>query len=187
MIAIYLRQMKEVYTSAWFPENSLQGSRWDRLADSSRLWVYVADRLLSQEECDQAAEVLEAFTSEWAAHGSDLTASWKLQGARVVVIGLDETQAGASGCSIDASVHCMQRLGQMGEPLVDYLRRDQVLYRSAGKDAWEHTNLSNFWMSRKAGLVNDQTDVVNALCANKGEWETACYHPFHASWHNAMW
>ena len=109
------------------------------------------------------------------------------QRGAVVVIGLDETQAGASGCSIDASVHCMQRLGQMGEPLVDYLRRDQVLYRSAGKDAWEHANLSNFWMSRKAGLVNDQTDVVNALCANKGEWETACYHPFHASWHNAMW
>lgn len=158
-----------------------------KLPDSSRLWVYVADRILSASENERIAENLERFTEAWVAHGVDLTASWKLQGSRVLVIALDEGQAGASGCSIDASVQFMKRLGEKERPEIDWMRRDQVVYRNAGSPVWEESALSAFWMARKAGLVLDDTLVVNTLCSNKGEWQSQSMPSFQESWHNEMW
>ena len=179
--------MIDTPTNSWFPDESLEGSLWVKLPDSSRLWVYVADRLLTTSENDRVAENAERFTAAWVAHGTELTASWKLQGSRILLIALDEGQAGASGCSIDASVQFMQRLGEKETPAIDWLRRDQVLHRTAESPVWEESALSAFWMARKAELVHDNTLVVNTLCANKGEWESQSMQPFHGSWHNEMW
>ncbi|HAW72603.1 MAG TPA: ABC transporter ATPase [Flavobacteriales bacterium] len=179
--------MIDTPTNSWFPDESLEGSLWVKLPDSSRLWVYVADRLLTTSENDRVAENAERFTAAWVAHGTELTASWKLQGSRILLIALDEGQAGASGCSIDASVQFMQRLGEKETPAIDWLRRDQVLHRTAESPVWEESALSAFWMARKAGLVQDNTVVVNTLCANKGEWETQSTPSFQESWHNEMW
>lgn len=179
--------MNEKRTDSWVPEIVLEGTYWKRLDASSRLWVYVADRLLSEEECQGTAAMLESFTRDWASHGSELNASWKLQGARVVLIALDESKSGASGCSIDASVRCMQRAGEIGGASIDWLRRDCVLYRNTGDLEWSESQLANFWMARKAGRVNDDTEVLNTLCANKGEWESGYSQPFRSSWHKGMW
>jgi hypothetical protein len=179
--------MIDTPTNSWFPDESLEGSLWVKLPDSSRLWVYVADRLLTTSENDRVAENAERFTAAWVAHGTELTASWKLQGSRILLIALDEGQAGASGCSIDASVHFMQRLGEKEAPAIDWLRRDQVLHRTAESPVWHESALSAFWMARKAELVQDDTVVVNTLCVNKGEWESQSMQPFHGSWHNEMW
>tara|TARA_B110000285_G_scaffold224641_1_gene281719 strand:- start:1455 stop:1997 length:543 start_codon:yes stop_codon:yes gene_type:complete len=179
--------MNEKLKGSWFPEVALEGSGWNALSDSSRLWLYVADRMLSSIECQRVAEELERFTAEWAAHGTELHASWKLQGSRVVAIALDESRHGASGCSIDASIRCMQGLSEVGSPSIDWLRRDCVLFCQAESDFWEEMNLSAFWMARKAGLIQDDTAVLNALCSNKGDWEVECFHDFSASWHRDMW
>lgn len=174
-------------TSAWIPEIAQEGSQWKSLANSSRLWVYVADRMLSEKECQSVALILEAFTREWASHGAALQASWKLQGARVVLIALDEDVKGASGCSIDASVRCMQDLAHVGTPKIDWLRRDFVLFRTPPSKQWEEKELSSFWMARKAGLVKDDTEVMNTLCKSRGEWEFHWSQPFQKSWHREMW
>lgn len=187
VIGFYLAQMMNTPTNSWIAEQTLEGSLWNKLPDSSRLWVYVADRILTPEENERTAEILEQFTDVWAAHGADLTASWKLQGSRIVLIALDESRSGATGCSIDASVQCMQRLGQNEKPAIDWMRRDQVLHRNAGSMLWEESALASFWMARKAGLVKDDVEVVNVLCASKGEWEIHCTQPFHRSWHSEMW
>jgi len=179
--------MIDTPTNSWFPDESLEGSLWVKLPDSSRLWIYVADRLLSTSENDRVAENAERFTAAWAAHGAELTASWKLQGSRILLIALDEGQAGASGCSIDASVQFMQRLGEKETPTIDWMQRDQVLHRASESAVWEESTLSAFWMARKAGLVLDDTLVINTLCSNKGEWESQSTPLFQESWHNEMW
>tara|TARA_B110000879_G_scaffold37839_1_gene52804 strand:+ start:321 stop:863 length:543 start_codon:yes stop_codon:yes gene_type:complete len=173
--------------NSWFPDESIEGSLWMKLPDSSRLWVYVADRVLSMSETERLAENSERFTAAWVAHGTELTASWKLQGSRVLLIALDEVQAGASGCSIDASVQFMQRLGEKERPSIDWMRRDQVVYQNAGSPVWAESTLSAFWMARKAGLVLDDTLVVNTLCSNKGEWKSQSTPLFQESWHSEMW
>ena len=164
--------MIDTPTNSWFPDESLEGSLWVKLPDSSRLWVYVADRLLTTSENDRVAENAERFTAAWVAHGTELTASWKLQGSRILLIALDEGQAGASGCSIDASVQFMQRLGEKETPTIDWMQRDQVLHRASESAVWEESTLSAFWMARKAGLVLDDTLVINTLCSNNSE---LCY------------
>jgi hypothetical protein len=179
--------MNDSSKMAWLPDVALKGSQWGNLADSSRLWLYVANRLLNDQECQATATNLEAFTRDWVSHGNELQASWKLQGARVVLIALDESKKGASGCSIDASVRCMQGLGHEGTPEIDWMRRDCVLFRLSKSSVWEEAQLSAFWMARKAGLIDDNTEVMNSLCKSKGEWESHWCQSFENSWHKDMW
>ena len=81
----------------------------------------------------------------------------------------------------------MQRLGEKETPTIDWMQRDQVLHRASESAVWEESTLSAFWMARKAGLVLDDTLVINTLCSNKGEWESQSTPLFQESWHNEMW
>ena len=50
------------------------------------------------------------FLNQWATHGTPLKTGFALPYDHFIVIGLDEAVQGASGCSIDASVHLIQAL-----------------------------------------------------------------------------
>ena len=93
---------------AWMPDLICSGQNWDQLPGLSRVWIYLADRMLSNQEQVELRGELEAFVQQWSAHGTPLQASWQLLGGRALAIGLDEGQANASGCSIDASVACLR-------------------------------------------------------------------------------
>jgi len=95
------------------------------LPPHARVWIYQAARPLTEAELAAAAPRLAAFVAGWASHGQALTSAataefWHRQ---FLVIGLDEQMAGASGCSIDASVRFVQELGQaLGVELLDKSR-----------------------------------------------------------------
>ena len=57
VIGFYLAKMMDTPTNSWIAEQSLEGSLWQKLPDSSRLWVYVADRLLSPEENERVGAI----------------------------------------------------------------------------------------------------------------------------------
>ncbi|MHA4737094.1 hypothetical protein [Dyadobacter sp. MSC1_007] len=78
----------------------------------ARVWVYQADRQLTQEETGIITETLKASLDTWEAHGKPLTASGKVFEHRFVVIAVDERDELPSGCSIDKSVHWLQEIGQ---------------------------------------------------------------------------
>jgi len=76
---------------------------FDTLPDSARIWIYQANRTFTDAEMAEIRTDLEAFLTQWTAHGADLKAGYELPYSRFIVLGLDQTHAGASGCSIDAS------------------------------------------------------------------------------------
>jgi phage host-nuclease inhibitor protein Gam len=78
----------------------------------ARVWVYQADRKLTDEETAIITETLKASLDTWEAHGKRLTASGKVFENRFVVIAVDERDELPSGCSIDKSVHWLQEIGQ---------------------------------------------------------------------------
>jgi hypothetical protein len=45
------------------------------------------------------------FCIQWTAHGANLKAYGEVRHHRFIVMIVDETAAGASGCSIDKSIH----------------------------------------------------------------------------------
>lgn len=166
------------------PGAAVTGGQWEALAAEARVWVYAADRVLSEAEVQELAASMQAFTGGWQAHQVPLRAGWMLWGNRVLVVGVDEAVHAASGCSIDALTHAVQSLGAAFG--VDWFNRMQVLHEDE-EGKWVSTAMHAFWALRKAERVHDDIRVVNPLAKTKGEWVNAGVQVFRDSWHAAMW
>lgn len=105
---------------------------FDELPPSARIWIYQANRPLTEAELAAVEPALAQFAAAWTSHGRTLRASAAFRHGQFLVLGLDEAVAGASGCSIDASVRFVQSLEQqLGVSLLEksqlaFLINDQV-------------------------------------------------------------
>ena len=85
---------------------------FDHLPATARVWIYQASRPLTSAETVGILPALAQFAEEWTSHGRELLASAEVLHQHFLVLGLDEAVAGASGCSIDASVRFVAQLEQ---------------------------------------------------------------------------
>lgn len=85
---------------------------FDQLPATARVWIYQASRPLTSAETVGLLPTLAQFAEQWTSHGRQLLASAEVLHQHFLVVGLDEGIAGASGCSIDASVHFVAQLEQ---------------------------------------------------------------------------
>lgn len=93
---------------------------FEELPPSARVWIYQADRPLMGTELAAVEPALAQFAAEWTSHGRMLRASAAFRHGQFLVLGLDEEVAGASGCSIDASVRFVRGLEeQLGVSLLE--------------------------------------------------------------------
>jgi hypothetical protein len=105
---------------------------FNELSDQARLWVYQANKKLSEQEMNFITKAGIEFTKGWTAHNKDLKASVEIFFDQFIVLSVDESAAAATGCSIDKSVHFMQVLeGELNIQLLDksqvaYLKNDQI-------------------------------------------------------------
>ena len=83
---------------------------FDILNDSSRVWIYPADRQLTEAEVSHLSSQCKSFVEQWTAHNLELKASFNLLHNQILVLSVDENVQGASGCSIDSSVRFVQAL-----------------------------------------------------------------------------
>ena len=158
------------------------------LPGHARLWVHTADRDLTAVEQEAVLQELAGFLDGWAAHGAALTAAGAILYDRVLVVGLDEQRAGATGCSIDKLVGFVRAQGEVLG--VDWFDRHQVLWRQPGEEAWQATRTAEFWALRKAGVVHGATEVVDPLAQTVGEARSekgVLVRAFDESWHAEMW
>lgn len=101
------------------------------IAFEARVWVYQANRNLTDDEVGTLTETLKAALEGWEAHGQALTASGKIFHNRFIVIAVDESKELPSGCSIDKSVHWLQEIGpRLG---VDFFDRSLAYIDERGK------------------------------------------------------
>ena len=133
------------------------------LPDSSRIWIYQSNRSFSEVELLDIRAALDQFLSEWTAHGSDLNAGYEIPYNRFIVIALDQSIAGATGCSIDASVRFIQSLEQKYN--VDLLDKMNVSYKQGEFVAYK--TLLDFKKMAKDKSVSKKTIVFNNLVTNK--------------------
>ena len=59
---------------------------FESLPEESRIWVYQSNRPFTEEEIQDIAKDLDAFLTQWTAHGSDLHAGYELPYNRFIVI-----------------------------------------------------------------------------------------------------
>jgi len=150
-----------------------------KFSPQSRVWIYQSDRKLTDQEVQQIQPELDRFTTNWTAHNNQLKAKGEVRYNRFFILIVDESQAGASGCSIDKSVHFMQQVQQhLGINLFD---RFNLAYRE-GEEVLSLPR-HGFEDKLKDGSINKQTIVYNNLVQNLTELETKWEVPFKDSWH----
>ncbi|TWR27533.1 ABC transporter ATPase [Mucilaginibacter pallidiroseus] len=145
----------------------------------SRVWIYQADRKLSDTEVQQIQIAMDNFTRSWTAHNNQLLAKAEIRYNRFLILFVDESQAGASGCSIDKSVNFMKQVEEhFGINLFD---RFNLAYR----DGEEVISLPRHQFEDliKEGKITKETIVYNNLAQTLTELQTKWEVPFKDSWH----
>jgi hypothetical protein len=156
---------------------------FDSLPANARLWVFAAERPLDVQERERLLTLVDGFLDQWKAHGVPLAAARDWRYDRFLLIGVDESAAGASGCSIDAMVHQLATLERsLGVELLDH---GPVLFRRA--DRIERLPRPAFNDLARRGDVSSDTIVFNNTVTRvgdvrEGRWETRA----SASWHSRV-
>ena len=139
--------MQQIF-KALFPE----------LPDSSRIWLYLANRKLVASEEQFLKEQLTVFLDSWSAHGKRLQCNATLLFSQYLIFSVHENIESASGCSIDSSVHFAKRMGS--ELGIDFFTRLEVLVVE-GND----TRLLSYFdaVAQKAPFINPQITQLSEL------------------------
>jgi hypothetical protein len=152
---------------------------FENLPDSSRVWIYQANRSFTNEELEEIQSRLDQFVTQWTAHGADLQAGYLIKYKRFIILALDQQINAATGCSIDASVHFIQQLEK--EFNVDLLDKMNVSYKQGEFIAYK--SLTDFRKMAKQKAVSPKTIVFNNLVNNKAEFLSDWEVPASESWH----
>ena len=150
------------------------------LPETSRVWIYQANRSFSESELKEITTKLDAFIENWTAHGSDLQSGYEIKYKRFIILGLNQNLNSATGCSIDASVHFIQQLEQ--DYNVNLLDKMNVSYKQGEYVAYK--NLKDFKKMAMQKAVSKNTIVFTNLVTNITEYKENWEVPASESWHN---
>jgi len=153
-----------------------------QFSENSRVWVYQSDRKLSDTEVGQIQGLLTAFAANWTAHNNQLQAKAEIRYNRFLILIVDESHAGASGCSIDKSVNFIKQIEQ--EYKLNLLDRFNLAYREG--DEVLSASRQVFEDMIKQGSINTGTVVFNNMVQNLAELQTRWEVPFKDSWHKQV-
>jgi len=148
-----------------------------KMPDYARVWVYQTNQNLSDSQVQTIQQVLENQINNWAAHGETLTGSVQVLRNRFIIVGVDEIQNQASGCSIDASTRWLKNLG--AEMNLDFFDRSIAFLRN--------NELKTAEISKIKSLVSEEiltpdTLIFNNLVINIQEFNTLWQIKASDSW-----
>jgi hypothetical protein len=148
----------------------------------SRVWIYQSDRKFTSTEENEILNKLAAFTNQWKAHGNELLAKAEIRYGFFIILTVDESQAGVTGCSIDSSVRLIKEIEQ--EYHVDLFNRFNIAYKVNGEVVVN--NKEDFETLVNIKQVTPETIVFNNMVQNLAELETKWEVPFKNSWHSTV-
>ena len=150
-----------------------------QFSENSRVWVYQSNKKLTDKEVQDIQGHLNDFTISWTAHNNQLKATAEVRYNRFLILIVDESQAGASGCSIDKSVKFIKQIEEQFN--INLLDRFNLAYREGNEvlSAPRH----DFEEMLKNGTIDTNTIVFNNMVQNLSELQTKWEVPFKESWH----
>ncbi len=161
----------------------MPATQFDSLPDSSRVWVYGADRPLAGPAADKLLAATDAFLAEWKAHGTDLVSARDWSDDSFLTIAVDQEQEGASGCSIDVLFRTLKTLeNEVGAQIVTsglvYFRDRSGEIRAVTRDEFGDLGAK--------GEVDGETEVFDLSVVTLGEWRARFRSRAAYSWHAAL-
>ena len=148
------------------------------IADSSRLWVYQLNRVLTTLEKDYLSKQANSFLESWAAHGTGLVASFSIVENRFLFVAADESRANASGCSIDSLTHFLQDMQQQMK--IDFFDRSSIIYNADGH--LKSMPFVEFRDKLTSGEISSDTRMYNTVLKQKSQLKEQFVIPAKDSW-----
>ncbi|QIL40792.1 ABC transporter ATPase [Pedobacter sp. HDW13] len=148
----------------------------------SRVWIYQSDRKFSSIEENQILNKLAAFTNQWKAHGNELLAKAEIRYGFFIILTVDESQAGVTGCSIDSSVRLIKEIES--EYHVDLFNRFNIAYRI--DDEVKVQGKEDFETLVNIKQITPETIVFNNMVQTLADLESKWEVPFKNSWHSTV-
>lgn len=151
---------------------------FEQMPDHARVWVYQADSKFSDSDAAMIRERLARFCEGWNTHGNLMPTSFDLLESQILVLAVDESNLGASGCSIDSSVRTLREL----ESLLKTNLTDQgkiSLKRSGG----ELKVIPALGVKSRvaSGEIDLDTAVINPMVQTKADLKNL-WQPVRNSW-----
>jgi hypothetical protein len=154
----------------------------DKLPNNTRVWVYLSSRPFTEKEQIVLNSQLVAFAQHWTAHNVQLQAFSSILDHQFIVLMVDESKAGASGCSIDKSVHFMQSI----ENQYDVKLLDRWLFAYQHYEEIRTADRTEFTRLYRTGILNDETLVFDTMVQVLGDFKTKRWKPLGKSWHKRL-
>lgn len=150
------------------------------LPDDSRVWVFGADRGLDDGATDLLLRDVDRFLSQWHAHGAPLTTARDWRDQRFLTVAVDQSTAGASGCSIDGLYRSLKSLEpRLGASLVTsglvFYRDDKGRVQSVDRDQFATLGAEE--------NITSRTRVFDPTVTSLGEWRARFELNAEDSWH----
>ncbi|NVJ85011.1 MAG: hypothetical protein HWE15_01835 [Algoriphagus sp.] len=152
---------------------------FQNLSESSRVWVYQADRKLNEKELEIVKSELKKFCEGWNVHGNGILTSFEILEDQVIVLAADESQSQTSGCSIDSSVRALQKLENLLQ--INLTDRGKVAFKESGQI--QVAPALGIRSKVQEGAIVSDTPVINPLIQTKSDLNSL-WIPASKSWLN---
>lgn len=156
---------------------------FESLPDTSRTWVFPADHSLSRSQTAQLLNAVDEFLAQWKAHGDPLTVGRSWRDDRFLTVAVDQSTAGASGCSLDGLFRILKSIeGRIGASLVP---SGMIFFRDKS-GVIQSVNREDFVKLAAKGEITDATTVFDPTVASLGEWRAQFQTDVGHSWHASL-
>ncbi|RAI86990.1 hypothetical protein [Algoriphagus yeomjeoni] len=142
---------------------------FEDISEDSRVWIYQTARQFSAQEKELIKARLSTFCDGWNTHGNRMPTSFQILDNQILVLAVDESGLGASGCSIDSSVRTLRELeSEIENNITD---QGKVTFKS---NSGEINVASALGIKSKvtSGEIDSQTFVINPQVKSKKDLES---------------
>jgi len=123
---------------------------------------------LEKRELEIIISKLSAFCGQWNTHGALMPTSFEIKFEQVILLAVDESQLGASGCSIDSSVKLLREIENEFE--IDLLNQGKVSFFKNENDLQVNPILG-IKSKVHEGILRAETLVLNPTVNTKHDLE----------------
>ena len=149
------------------------------LPETARVWIYQSNHPFAEREIIVLRSQINGFTAEWTAHSKQLCAAGDILHDYFIVLAVDESQAGASGCSIDKSVNFIKNI----ENQYDVQLFERMTFAYLDGEIVKTAVSDDFKQLYTEGVVNGETLVFDNLVSTVSDLKNKWLKPLNSSWH----
>lgn len=155
---------------------------FEELPEDAKVWIYIADKQLNDEECNALIEKIEPFLGRWKSEGKEFKSGYRFLENQILVVGGTASGFAISGCAMDALLKTVKKWEEsIG---VDFTTIPKFCYRNDGKI--KTGNMAFFKKAVEEGEVLADTIVLDNTIQNLSDYKEKFEVPASKCWHKRL-